>query len=264
MLHGAGEYGLDICLPHWSNGNTIMNNDFQSRFEVGCATPGLARDDDASSCTDTNQILAQSSGLQTGTIPYAVSEGVNSFNGTCYQRPDLNKTDCDQWIAKTHVALALPHEVRPGRLDDCNIDIDLAKCTIPGSPDGKFKPTPRVSKVTQTLRKFGYDDPSCDVYRFWEDLTDVLQWTGHHVKPLLVNCLGSTPPGSIAVRNHALVIFASFGPSGLVNFVLNRTTLGIGGNAILVDAVTNETASSIGGNFSIWLNQHDYRMVAVG
>lgn len=261
---GAGKYGLDVCLSHWSNGNAIMNNDFQSRFEVGCAKPSVAVDD-ASSCTDTNQILAQTSGLQTGTIPYAVSEGINSFNGTCYQRPDLNKQDCNQWIAKTHVALALPHEVRPGLLDNCDIDANRSKCTIPGSPDGNFKPSPRVSKVTQTLRKYGYDDPSCDIYRFWEDLTDVLQWTGHHVKPLLVNCFGSaSPPGSIAVRNHALIIFASFGPSGSVNFGVNRTALGIGPTATLMDAVTNETVAATGGNFSIWLNQHDYRLVVVG
>lgn len=261
------KYGLNECLPHWSNGNSIMNNDYQARFSVGCAAPGRVRD--GTDCTDTNVILAQTSGLQTGTIPYAVSEGTSSFNGTCSQRPDLGKADCDHWIAKTHLALALPHEVRPARLDNCQIDQNRSACMIPGSPDNYFQPTPAPAKVTQLLRQFGYDDPGCDIFRFWEsDIETALQWTGPLLRPLLVNCRGaanaSTSPHSIAVRDAALILFASFGPSGTVNFRLNHTTLGLRPGAVAADAVTNETfVASSGGNFSFWLNQHDYRFVIV-
>ena len=65
------KYGLSACLPHWSTA-TILNNDYQARFSVGCAKPGQAVD--GSDCTDPDVILAQSAGLQTGTVPYAVME----------------------------------------------------------------------------------------------------------------------------------------------------------------------------------------------
>jgi hypothetical protein len=66
------------------------------------------------------------------------------------------------------------------------------------------------------------------------------------------------------VRDAALILFASFGPSGTVNFRLNHTTLGLRPGAVAADAVTNETfVASSGGNFSFWLNQHDYRFVIV-
>ena len=58
---------------------------------------------------------------------------------------------------------------------------------------------------------------------------------------------------------------ASFGPSGTVSFRPNRTALGLRDGAVAADAVTNETlAAAPCGNFSLWLNQHDYRLVAVG
>ena len=37
------KYGLSACLPHWSTA-TILNNDYQARFSVGCAKPGQAVD----------------------------------------------------------------------------------------------------------------------------------------------------------------------------------------------------------------------------
>ena len=200
------------------------------------------------------------------TLDVSPLQSTTSFQGkgTCIQRPDLGKKDCDRWIAKTHLALALPHEVRPARLDNCPIDENRSSCMIPGSPDGRFLPTPATAKVTETLRRFGYDDPACDVYTFWEDLGEVLQWSGPLLRPLLVNCQ-STSARSVAVQNHALILFASFGPSGTVSFRPNRTALGLRNGAVAADAVTNETlAAAPGGNFSLWLNQHDYRLVAVG
>ena len=38
---------------------------------------------------DTGMILAQTAGLQISTVPYAVTEGISAFNGSCFQRPDL-------------------------------------------------------------------------------------------------------------------------------------------------------------------------------
>ena len=91
----------------------------------------------------------------------------------------------------------------------------------------------------------------------------MLQWTGPFLRPLLVNCHGASAR-SIAARDNALILFASFGPSGVVNFRLNHIALGLRGGAVASDAVTNETVGAAFGNFSLWLNQRDYRLVVVG
>ena len=66
-MYGDGEpemdcskYGLAVCSKHWQT-KGILNNDFQTRFGLD---------------NDPAMVLAQTAGLQTGTIPYLVHEGV--------------------------------------------------------------------------------------------------------------------------------------------------------------------------------------------
>ena len=140
----------------------IRNSDFQTRFQLGCDATG-------EHCTDTNMVLAQSAGLQSGTIPFVVGEGCTPI-GKCVSRSDLSAIDCGRWIRKTHYAMALVHEVRPscyqcGPQGGCwGADTpsgcqNLSSCTIPGSPDGAHKPTPAVFNVTSTMIGYGYSDP---------------------------------------------------------------------------------------------------------
>ena len=70
----CSKYPRSVCIPHWMNGNQIWSMDYQDRFGLN---------------GDTAMILAQSVGLQTGTVPYAVGESINCWNNTCDSRPDL-------------------------------------------------------------------------------------------------------------------------------------------------------------------------------
>ena len=110
----CSKYGLDVCLPHWTAGNSICNNDFQVRFGIDNG--------------DTGVILAQTAGLQTGTVPYAVGEATGPFNGSCTQRPDLAPSSCALWIGKTDWATCLVHKVRPGGFG-CACALDPARPT---------------------------------------------------------------------------------------------------------------------------------------
>ena len=206
-------------------------------------------------------ILAQTAGLQTGTVPYAVTEGIGAFNGSCFQRPDLDPRSCGLWIEKTHWATCLPHEVRPGGFG-CGGN-NLSKCTIPGSPDGMYKQTPAAFNVSHIMFAYGYADPRCDVYRFWERPFPVQMkrkaTNAHGVKPLIVRCKGQ---GEAA---RVLAIFASFGQGGQLDAKLNQTELGLrmDANAFDPQDPSRKVTIGAGGELSFWLNRHDFRMVVV-
>ena len=238
----CSKYGLDVCLPHWQT-QSICNNDFQVRFGIDNG--------------DTGVILAQTAGLQTGTVPYAVGEGTGPFNGSCTQRPDLAPSSCALWIGKTDWATCLVHEVRPGGFG-CG-GTNLSKCMIPASPDGKFKATPGAFNVTNILFAYGYDDESCDVYRFWEPAFPVAVAGVPGVRPLVVRCPAT--PGAARL----LVIFSSFGSGGQVTAQLNQTALGIraGAQAFDPQLASRSVRLSAGGELAFYLNANDFRMVVV-
>ena len=206
-------------------------------------------------------ILAQTAGLQTGTVPYAVGEGIGSFNGSCFQRPDLDPHNCELWIEKTHWATCLPHEVRPGGFG-CGGN-NLTKCTIPGSPDGEYQQTPAAFNVSHIMFAYGYADPTCDVYRFWEMPFPVHMnhkaSNAKGVKPLLVRCKQG------GGKTRVLAIFASFGKGGQVEAQLNLTELELHKGASASDPQDPRRNVTFGtdGELSFWLNRHDFRMVVV-
>ena len=223
-------------------------------------------------------VLAQTAGLQTGTIPYiAADAGVSSYNQTCNQRPDLsvkNASDpndpksglCNLWIQKTHFAVTVVHEVRPG-VAGCGTQDgpdNLTHCWIPGSPDGKFQATPGPFDVPAKLWHFGYADPNCDVHRYWEPGLPVATSGAPHVYPLLIRC-PTGPDWPRRGQGRVLAIFSSFANvSGHVTAQLNRTALGIRRGANASDAITREPITmSSGGALSFWLNSHDFRMVEI-
>ena len=140
-------------------------------------------------------------------------------------------------------------------------------CWIPGSPDGRFKPTPGAFNVPEILFAHGYADPSCDVYRYWEMGLPISISGAPYVYPLLVRCPISSGwpqrgPGRV------LAIFSSFTPVASagdhVIVQLNQTALGLRRGARATDAITRENVNiSADGTLSFWLNAHDFRLIAV-
>ena len=61
---------------------------------------------------------------------------------------------------------------------------------LPASPDGEFEETPTTNNVSTVLATYGYGNPACDVYRFWESHFPITT-TGANVLTLVVHC----PPG---------------------------------------------------------------------
>lgn len=137
----------------WRCENGLQDEDVQTRNNIGC-------DDNGLQCNDTSFILAQTTGLQAGNIPVAISSGLTGTH--CASRPDLYGTNCTAWLMKTQYATCIPHEVRPE-------GTPWGMTHIAASPDGAFEETPTTVNVSTVLDVYGYGDPSCDVYRFWED-----------------------------------------------------------------------------------------------
>ena len=283
-MYGDGEpemdcskYGLAVCSKHWQT-KGILNNDFQTRFGLD---------------NDPAMVLAQTAGLQTGTIPYLVHEGVGSFNSTCYQRPDLTSKNasnpspyCNLWIVKSYWASVIVHEVRPSPVG-CDPNSygphNLSACWIPGSPDGKFKGTPGAFNVPGILWDHGYSDPSCDVYRYYEPGMPAEITGTSSVYPLLVRCptsqhsssAGSWPGRRLQTgpdwpqrgAGRVLAIFSSFTPVAKggdnVKVQLDSSALGLRSGANATDAITQEAISLSGGVLSFWLNAHDFRMITI-
>ena len=139
---------------------------------------------------------------------------------------------------------------------------------IPASGDGQFAETATVQLVPRLLDSFGYANPACDVYRFWEPGFPI-ETTGATVLPLLIRCPptstgdadGNSSSGS--GTGSVMVFFGSFGPKGVVNFWLNKAELGLSGKARARDAESNATIDSVGGNWSLPIDKHSFRIVIV-
>ena len=219
------------------------SSDFARFCDAGC-------DDNGQHCNDTSFILAQTAGLQSGNIPIAISSGLRGPN--CTSRPDLDHLNCTAWLMKTQFATCLPHEVRP----EGN---PWGQLTIPASPDGEYEETPTTSNVSSVMDAYGYGDPRCDVYRFWEPGFPIAT-TGANVLPLVVHC---PPVASASPNGHVLVFFGSFGPKGLVNFQLAPELAAPG--SVAQDAETGAQIAPVpqSKNFSFSLDKHSFRIVVV-
>ena len=267
----CSKYPLSECLQHWQCGpacRAIRNHDFIARFSLD---------------KDPSMVLAQTAGLQTGTVPYLVNEGQTSYNNSCFERPDLSSHNvsapspfCNGWIVKTYWAVALVHELRPSPIG-CQpqegpgyvpgFRYNLTQCWIPGSADGRFSPTPGAFNIPAILMHHGYADPACDVYRYWERPLPVSMPENPYVFPLLVRCpTGQDWPKRGAGR--VLAIFSSFTPIASggdhVKAQLDRAALGVRRGANATDAITLEPVGmSDGGELSFQLNSHDFRMIII-
>ena len=226
--------------------NGLEHEDYQTRFGVGC-------DEHGQQCNDTSLIMAESMGLQAGNIPTVLDE--SKADPKCGSRPDLDENSCMAWLARTQWATCIPHEIRPWSSSDTR----NASARIPASPDGEYEATPLVGSVAGLLESYGYGDPTCDVYRFWEEGFPV-ETSGPRVLSLVIRC---------PVLDHArvLVFFGSFGPRGNVTFSLNQTALGLNPLAVAFDAETGDRVhradASAELSFAFRLDRHNFKLVAV-
>jgi hypothetical protein len=225
--------------------NGLEHEDYQTRFGVGC-------DEHGQQCNDTSLIMAESMGLQAGNVPTVLDE--SKADPKCGSRPDLDENSCMAWLARTQWATCIPHEIRPWSSSDTR----NASARIPASPDGEYEATPLVGSVAGLLESYGYGDPTCDVYRFWEEGFPV-ETSGPRVLSLVIRC---------PVLDHArvLVFFGSFGPRGNVTFSLNQTALGLSSSPVAFDAETGAEilpAVQPVGSFNFRLDRHNFRMVVV-
>ena len=127
-----------------------------------------------------------------------------------------------------------------------------------------------VCNVSNILLAHGYADPTCDVYRFWDSSPLPLKLTAvanvhttniSMVLPLMIRCPPADPGGGAQV----LIFFGSFGPGATVEFELNATALGMGGNLTAIDVEDGgqQLLRVQGGGFRFRLDRHSFRMVAV-
>jgi hypothetical protein len=227
----------------WHMLDGLEEDDCQTRNGFGCDNKGQH-------CNDTSLILAQTTGMQAGTVGIAIGSGYTGSDG-CRSRPDLRGKDCAAWLIRTVFATAIPHEVRPSGW--------AWQPKIPASPDGEFVETKTSDNVTEIFDGFGYADPRCDVYRFWEADFPIAT-SGAVTLPLVIRCPASG--GGLSAR--VLVFFGSFGPKGDVNFALDRQALGLSAHATAVDAENGRPVLPAGGgNFSLRLDKHSFRIVAL-
>eukprot|EP01050_Picozoa_sp_SAG11_P019984 SAG11_NODE_3277_length_2558_cov_1.573810_3_plen_313_part_01 len=206
----------------WRCQDGLQEQDVQTRNNIGC-------DDNGLQCNDTSFILAQTTGLQAGNIPIAISSGLRG--PSCTARPDLYGPNCTAWLMKTQYATCIPHEVRP--------ETYTRITRIPASPDGAYEETPTTNNVSSVLDVYGYGDPSCDVYRFWEEPFPI-DTTGANVLPLIVHCPASSTSAA-GSKGHVLIFFGSFGPKGLVNFKLAPAVWAADATTVAMNAETGET-----------------------
>ena len=242
----------------WRMTGGLQFEDQQTRDRIGCDNANTA----STHCNSSAFVLAQTAGGQAGVVPVAISEG-GQYGPTCASRPDLGAgPNCTGWLLRTKYAVMIPHEVRAmGGPELCG------GAGVPGSPDGEFAAAPCPTAVPTILLDFGYADPLCDVYRYFDDGELPIATSGAAALALLVRC----PGGANQSDARALVFAGSFGPRGVLTVQLDASALGLGSTPAAYDAETRQPIEIVPRrapprewlNFSVRLDRHSFRMVVV-
>ncbi len=137
MMYEMGKRPLSYV--HMTNANIVpmlsfgtLQLDWEWRDQGDNARMDLQ--DRLGSNQDTGLILAQSLGLQAGNINVAIDR----FN------PPPNSGTTREWLFRTVMAICMPHEIKV------------------------YQGTQSVSYVQDQMAAFGYGQPDCKVYRYWE------------------------------------------------------------------------------------------------
>jgi hypothetical protein len=166
---GERDAGLRVAYDGW-----LQFEDQQTRDHIRC-------DDANTHCNSSTFVLAQTASGQAGVVHVAISEGWQ-YGTTCTSRPDLGSgPKCTGWLLRTKYAVMIPHEVRAmGGPDLCG------GAGVPASPDGEFAAAPCPVAVPTILLDFGYADPLCDMYRYFDDEELPIATSGAAALALLV------------------------------------------------------------------------------
>jgi hypothetical protein len=109
---------------------------------------------------------------------------------------------------------------------------------------------PASQKVAAQLLDFGYGLPGCQVWRYWDGQAPV-RTTGAPVKAL-----------TLAQGGKAMMVLASFGPTGEVQLDLDRKVLGLSKSAVGVNVETGERIERTApGRFKLTIPRHDFRVL---
>jgi len=160
-------------------------------------------------------ILAESLGLQSGSISSAI---------------DLihNNSQTYAWQHRTAMAVCLPHEIKCGG-------------------------TKELAFVHVQMAEFGYGQPGCKVYRYWEE-NYPLKTEGANVRALV---LSNGPKAMLAIGD--------FGEGGEAALKLDLKALGLPEAARAYDVEKNrqEVRQTGPGAFVLPIKRHDFALVVV-
>jgi hypothetical protein len=107
-------------------------------------------------------------------------------------------------------------------------------------------------EMAEQLSRFGYGLSDCRVWRYWDDWPP-LRTTGAPVRTL-----------ALARGGKAMVVVASFGPTGEVELALDLKRLGLSEEVVAANVETGQRLERLGpGRFKLTLPRHDFRLVRI-
>ena len=220
MQHVMGMRPLPY--PHVTNTHIVPILSFSTLLlnleDIGSGTINDDFQDRFNMDKDCSRVLTEMTGFQSGNI----STIHDQFTGT--NRPHL---------LRTALAVALTHEIK----------IATYETTI-------FFPT------QDRLLNFGYGQPDCKVYRYWDGPQPVTA-SGAPVKLLVLQ----RPAGS---ATKAYISVGSFGEGGDVDLALDATALGLPAGYRVYDDETGTEISALAPNrYRVNLVKHEFKLIRV-
>jgi len=144
--------------------------------------------------------------------------------------PSDNDPDKREWLLRTALAVALPHEVKIK------------------SPHSMVKDTMGL------LCTFGYGMSDSTVYRYWDSVYPInCGGTAQNVKALVIKR-----------PDKAYVVLGSYGNGGDCDFTLDLSELGLSSTVNATDDETSTSLTKLGtGQFRINIDKHDFKLIKI-
>jgi len=163
--------------------------------------------------------LAETIGLQTGSVPLILNGGLHT----------VKDKEQHAWAARTAIGVSLLHEAK-----------------IWGTE-------PIYVEVLKAFYEFGYGEPDCEVYRYW-DPNEAAKIAGTDANALTLKRGG-----------RALVLVVDYGDGGECRLELNTKLLALSPELPARDALTDEEVKRVGpGAYTFAIKKHDFKLVRIG
>ena len=209
LYHEHGRRG--VFIPHMTNTNIVPTLAFAN---VNLDWEWQYGECDFQDRFTPDLTVAQTIGRKTGNVPLILSGGLHNRKHPKYP-----------WVMRTRLGVCLVHEIR---------------MWDHGPPE--------TVELLKKLHEFGYGEPDCRVFNYWDD--------GHPVKVTGIDAK------TIAMSRggKAIVIVTDYGEGGACTVTFNPDALGIAAPAKAVDFETGETVDGDAGRgFSFELKKHGFR-----